>query len=163
FAVNLDDTHIVVHLDVDHHRVGRLHNLVVVVVHHVVHGRTSGTAKADQAAVAHRSHFGAVVHSRVATGFVAHPESLGSYQTAFHGVRDLSVLWFNDPGGTVLTLDEGVGAAGINPEVVVTLACVAVARSSFVGIGGLVVFAQAPVVKRVVGNVLNLGFRNHQA
>ena len=50
-----DDPRIMVHLYIDEDVLSRLHELVSVVVHHVDHRRPAGGAKADEAALGHRT------------------------------------------------------------------------------------------------------------
>ena len=84
------DAGVVHHLDIDHHVVGGLHDLVRVVVDIVQHGRAARTARADQTAVGRVHAFGAIL---VACGHDLRDAGLALFRDGHLAVRRIG-----DPG-----------------------------------------------------------------
>ena len=110
--------------------VGRLHDLVCVVVDIVQHWRPARAARTDEAAVGGVHAFRPVL--------VASLHDLGDAFAAGIGDRQLAVRRFGDPGRARLAIDDADLHAAIEPEGVVTANCAARGRCALIRIGATV-------------------------
>ena len=132
-AIDAHDACVVHHLDQNHHRVLRLHDLVVVVVDVRQHRRAAGGAEAEQATLAERTILGPVEIDRGA----------GRAECLEPGRRvgDFAVRRIDDERGTCLAIHDRELRARIEPERVVAAGVGACFRFD-VGGGRLRVFAR---------------------
>ena len=121
-APEADDAGVVDHLDDDHHIAGRLHDLVVVVVEHVQHRRTTGRAVADDAAFAQGTHLRAAEIAEL-----PHAGGHGG-PPALRRIGDLAGRRIDDPRGANLAAHHSELRSRVEPEGVVTSRIVAFFR-----------------------------------
>ena len=110
-AFSADDARVVDHLDQDHHRVRRLHDLVVVVVDRSAASAGRRSAEADQAALAERATLGTVESVPARAAWNA--------SQSIRCVRHFAVRRLDDERGAVLALDLREPRAGVERERVV--------------------------------------------
>ena len=110
-ALEADHSRVVDHLDEDHDVIGRLHDLVVVVVDVRQHRRAARRAEAHEAAFAQGATLRPIESQRRARG-------LKGFEP-FGGIRHLAVRWIDDERSASLAVHDVQSRPGIQPEGVV--------------------------------------------
>ena len=174
-----NDARIVNHLDEDHRMTRRLHDLVRVVVQHVVHHRPARIAEADNAALAHAARFRTFIGARCGActrGSCSFRISLrrgGRRERSFlvtpcaaSGlVGNPSVRRHGDPRRTRLAIHHRDMRAGIHPHRVVIAdrrQGLALLRRAFLLVSRLQLLARADIVVVAVLKFLRLFRRENQ-
>ena len=155
-AADGDDAGVMHHFHQNHQVIVGLHNLVQVVVQHVVHHRPAGAAKADDAALAERAALGPVIARKPRPVLAAQLlAALGKWNAAVFGI--------GDPGSAGLAADNAETRAGIDPEGVVAPAPGQVAAIGQLPLHLIVVGGLAHVLVIVPRHLRKPLARNHQA